>query len=87
MTTAAEERKVGRAQFDMKSDEQTLTVQLDRQGFRRLLQTLEKLAESGQPQDFGRSGRKRRRKARSGDAAKEVSIDKLRFFLDENGSN
>ena len=47
----------GKARLELESDGKTLSVQLDRAGFRRLIQTLEQLAETGEPQTFEKSGR------------------------------
>ncbi len=47
----------GKARLELENDGKTLSVQLDRAGFRRLIQTLEQLAETGEPQTFEKSGR------------------------------
>ena len=80
-----EKAAMGRAQFVLENEDETLVVRLDRQGFRRLLQTLERLAASGEPQDFGKSGRPlRKHKAVS---RKDVSIKKLAFILDQGSAS
>ncbi len=60
MATAKELEKSaprGKARLEMEGDGKTLSVQLDRAGFRRLIQTLERLAETGEAQSFEKSGR------------------------------
>ena len=47
----------GNARLEMEGDGKTLSVQLDRAGFHRLIQTLERLAETGEAQSFEKSGR------------------------------
>ena len=47
----------GKVRLEMESNGKTLSVQLDRAGFHRLIQTLEQLAETGEPQTFEKSGR------------------------------
>ena len=74
-------RPLGRAQFIVQDEDQTLEVRLDRQGFRRLLLTLETLAQDGGKQDFERSGRQS--SSRNGSASKEFSPTKITFHLDE----
>ncbi len=73
----------GRAQLSLQVDRATLEVQLDRDGFRRLLQTLQQLAETGDPQLFERSGRRRMTKGAADSDVVAVktlifSIDRLR---------
>ncbi|MEM8948075.1 MAG: hypothetical protein AAGA21_20580 [Pseudomonadota bacterium] len=55
----------GKARLEIEGDGKTLSVQLDRVGFRRLIQTLEQLAETGEPQTFEKSGRGPARSGRS----------------------
>jgi len=50
---------LGKVRFDRQEDGRTLAVHVDRKGFRRLLQTLERLAETGGEQRFKKSGRAR----------------------------
>lgn len=79
--TTSNKRPLGRAQFVVQADHETLAVHLDRQGFRRLLQTLEQLAETGDRQDFEQSGRQQQG---LGDAApQDVSVGKLTFHIDD----
>lgn len=84
-TTAAGKAPLGRVWFEIQGDDQALAVHVDRQGFRRLLQTLEQLAETSQLQTFERSGRGRR-KAVQAATAEPPSIDKLIFCLEEDGA-
>lgn len=65
----------------MESGGKTLSVQLDRAGFRRLIQTLEQLAETGEPQTFEKSGRG---PARSGTGEKTTHPQKLVFRIDSD---
>ncbi|MGI9421376.1 MAG: hypothetical protein ACR2RA_26400 [Geminicoccaceae bacterium] len=51
----------GKARLEIDADGKGLAVHVDRQGFRRLLQTLERLAATEEPQTFEKSGRSRRR--------------------------
>lgn len=77
----------GKARFEIEGDGKALSVHLDRPGFRRLLETLERLAETGEAQGFEKSGRA---PARSGKATKSGPADgmdgsdlhKLVFHLD-----
>ncbi|MGI9485077.1 MAG: hypothetical protein ACR2RF_04165 [Geminicoccaceae bacterium] len=60
MATAKEMEKRaprGKARLEIESSGKTLSVKLDRVGFHRLIQTLEQLAETGEPQTFEKSGR------------------------------
>ena len=79
--TASGKEARGRVRFEMQANEQALAVHLDRQGFRRLLQTLEQLAQTGGQQIFERSGRQRR--GRNGKAPKTPPLTKLVFEIDE----
>ena len=47
----------GKARFEIADDGKALHLRLDRQGFRRLLETLERLAATGERQTFEKSGR------------------------------
>ncbi|MDH3661019.1 MAG: hypothetical protein OEU92_13510 [Alphaproteobacteria bacterium] len=47
----------GKARFEVADDGKAIAVHLDRQGFRRLLETLERLAATGERQAFEKSGR------------------------------
>lgn len=81
-TTTSKKDALGRAEFIVSADEETLDVVLDRQGFRRLVQTLEQLAERGERQDFGISGRQG--KGRNGAASrKSLVLTKLTFHIDD----
>jgi hypothetical protein len=73
----------GRVSFDVQRNGKEVTVHLDRQGFRRLLETLEKLAETGERQTFDKSGRNRR-KSVSAESSNEdrTEISKLIFHID-----
>ncbi len=70
---------LGQAQFLL--NDGTLEVHLDRHGFRRLLQTLELLAEHGEKQDFEKSGRQS--KGRSGTASQGPALTKLTFHISD----
>jgi hypothetical protein len=74
----------GRVQFETRADGKTLAVHLDRAGFRRLLETLERLAETGVPQRLEKSGRVRPG-AKNGAAGKERAIAELMFHIDSDG--
>lgn len=69
--TKSETKRIprGRVQFEIGDDGSTLAVHVDRKGFRRLVETLERLAESGREQRFEKSGRSRG----SGGGAKAVT--------------
>lgn len=69
----------GKARFETDGDGKGLIVQVDRQGFRRLLQTLERLAATGESQTFEKSGRSRRRAG--GD--KGSVLDQIVFHIDD----
>lgn len=71
----------GRAQFLVHSKMETVEVQLDRQGFRRLLQSLEQLAETGERQVFDRSGRRRRDNGSM--ASDDFSVKQLTFSIEQ----
>lgn len=71
----------GRVQFEMQESGRSLAVHLDRAGFRRLLETLERLAETGEEQDFEKSGRARPG-SRNGAADKRSSVARLVFHID-----
>lgn len=83
-TTSRNEAR-GRVDFELQTDEDALTVHLDRQGFRRLLQTLEQLAETGGQQVFERSGHRRGR--RNSKAAGSTPPTKLVFQVNEKPSS
>ncbi len=73
-TARSRQESAGRASFEIEVDQRALTINLDRAGFRRLLQTLERLAETGETQAFERSGRRQRRRGRGGDS---LTVEKL----------
>ncbi|MEZ5932928.1 MAG: hypothetical protein R3F54_13420 [Alphaproteobacteria bacterium] len=79
----SETRKIprGRVQFDMQDNGRALDVRLDRAGFRRLLETLERLAETGERQAFEKSGRARPG-SRNGAANRESAVVSLIFHID-----
>lgn len=79
--TASRKSTLGRAEFVIRAEEETLDVVLDRQGFRRLVQTLERLAEQGEKQEFEKSGRQG--KDRNGTASKNLSLTKLLFHIED----
>jgi|GEM_PF-4978772 len=84
--TRPERKKIprGRAQFEIQGDGKTLAVHVDRKGFRRLVETLERLAETGRQQRFERSGRARPGAGdRSGDDGKAVTG--LVFHIEDDG--
>lgn len=74
----------GKARLELQPNGQDLAVQLDRPGFRRLLQTLERLAETGEDQTFEKSGRNRLR-SKKADGAAGSDLRKLIFRI-ENGN-
>lgn len=71
--TKSETKRIprGRVQFEIEGDGRTLAVHVDRKGFRRLVETLERLAETGREQRFEKSGRSRG--SGSGDSAAGVT--------------
>lgn len=75
----------GRVSFEASPEGESVAVYVDRPGFRRLLRTLERLAEGGEKQRFERSGR-RRRKGRNGSGGAGQPIAALVFHLDEQGA-
>ena len=79
--TAPHKGANGRAQFVTQGEKKTLEVHLDRQGFRRLLETLEQLAQTGDKQTFKKSGRKRKSQACA--VSDGLSFDKLIFCFDD----
>ena len=80
-TARSRQEPAGRANFEIELDQRTLAIHLDRAGFRRLLQTLERLAETGETQAFERSGRRWGRRARGGDGP---TIEKLVLNINKN---
>ncbi|MEM7045084.1 MAG: hypothetical protein AAF543_19925 [Pseudomonadota bacterium] len=72
----------GKARFELGRGGKTLSVHVDRQGFRRLVQTLERLAETGERQTFEKSGR---RPSGVGNRSEhgEKAPDKLVFHIDD----
>ena len=68
----------GKARFEIEGSGKALAVHLDRQGFRRLLETLERLAATGERQTFERSGRGR-------PGASNNAMRKLVFHIDGQG--
>ena len=74
----------GRARFELGRGGKTINVQLDRQGFRRLVETLEKLAATGERQTFEKSGR-RRQSGKGQTSDKGSLLDKLVFHIDDAG--
>jgi hypothetical protein len=68
----------GKVVFEAQSNGKTLAVHMDKPGFRRLLESLERLAETGEPQRFEKSGR-----ARPG--VKNGAISHLLFQIDGDG--
>ena len=86
MVTASRPRKKaprGEARFEAESNGTSITVHLDRQGFRRLLETLERLAETGEAQTFEKSGRGRGKSVR-GAGEQGLDLQKLMFRIDDN---
>jgi len=79
--TRSRKGALGRAQIIMQENDKAVEIRLDRKGFRRLLLTLETLAEEGGKQDFERSGRQN--SDQNGSGSKEFSPAKLTFRLDE----
>ena len=49
----------GKVRFELEKGGETVSVHLDKHGFRRLLETLQRLAETGENQTFDKSGRVR----------------------------
>ncbi len=74
----------GRVQFEIQESGKTLAVHLDRPGFRRLLETLERLAETGKSQRLEKSGRSRPG-GKNGGAEKEEAVKELMFHIDSDG--
>ncbi|MGH1479605.1 MAG: hypothetical protein ACRBM6_12965 [Geminicoccales bacterium] len=60
-TATSKKPAAGKAQFVVDAEEEALEISLDRHGFHRLLQTLEKLAQTGDDQVFEKSGRQARK--------------------------
>ncbi len=60
-TATLKKPAAGKAQLVVDAEEEALEVSLDRHGFHRLLQTLEKLAQTGDDQVFEKSGRQARK--------------------------
>ena len=79
--TAPNAKTKGRVQFLVNSGVETVDILLDRRGFRRLLQSLEQLAETGERQVFDRSGRRLRDDKVS--ASDDVSVRQLIFSIEE----
>lgn len=71
----------GRVRFETKADGATLAVHLDRLGFRRLLETLQCLAETGEPQRLEKSGRLRPG-VKNGAARQDEAVTELIFHID-----
>ncbi|MEL6962167.1 MAG: hypothetical protein AAFO01_05380 [Pseudomonadota bacterium] len=71
----------GRVQFDSQDNGKTVTVHLDRLGFRRLLETLQRLAETGEHQSFDKSGRARAA-TKNGAAERGATVSKLVFHIE-----
>lgn len=65
-------RERGKVRFDIDEDGKMLAVHLDRRGFRRLLETLERLAATGSAQRLEKSGRARRSSAKGNGALSEL---------------
>lgn len=79
--TAAQKVGKGQAEFLLQAENETLQVHLDRQGFRRLLETLEQLAQSGDAQIFQKSGRQQKKRNRQ--KPEGGAITKLLFSISE----
>lgn len=79
--TSSERKKLprGRVQFQIEGDGASLAVHLDRKGFRRLLDTLERLAETEEIQTFDKSGR---RMTGNGADQAENDITRLIFHIE-----
>ena len=73
----------GTVRFSLQDDGKTLDVHVDRKGFRRLLQTLERLAETGVEQRFDKSGRGRP-KAVDGSEATNAAVSELVFHIEND---
>jgi hypothetical protein len=73
----------GRVQFELQGNGKTVAVHLDRSGFRRLLETLEQLAETGERQSFAKSGRARPG-GNNGSVTKGDGLAKLVFHIDSD---
>ena len=84
---AAGQKKIprGEVDFGLQGDKETVAIQLDRQGFRRLLETLERLAATGNSQTFEWSG-KSRRDPKPGSSEKEGKITRLVFHIETERS-
>lgn len=75
----------GKARLELAKGGKTISVHVDRQGFRRLLETLEKLAATGERQTFEKSGRHRRNtKDRTTEGGN--LLDKLVFHIDDSNA-
>jgi len=61
MTPRNKKTSRGKVSFELQNDGKSVAVHVDRQGFRRLLETLEQLAATGERQTFDKSGRNRRK--------------------------
>lgn len=81
-SAAAQKTGKGQAAFVVHAENETLQVHLDRQGFRRLLETLEQLAQSGDDQAFEKSGRQQKKK-KNRQEPEGVAITKLLFSISE----
>ena len=79
--TTAGQPPLGRAAFTLE-DDQTLNVVLDRQGFYRLLRTLETLAAEGERQTFQKSGRQNRKK--NGAMTKGSTLKSVIFQIEDD---
>lgn len=73
----------GKARLELMQGGLALAVQLDRPGFRRLLQTLERLAETGEEQTFQKSGRNRSRSKQDAGTTGD-DLQKLIFRIDDD---
>lgn len=84
VTASGQDKKTprGKARFELESNGKSLAVHLDRQGFRRLLETLERLAETGEAQTFEKSGRGHAKSA-SGTDEQRFDLQKLMFRIDD----
>lgn len=72
----------GNVRFEMQRNGKTVAVHVDRTGFRRLLETLERLAETGERQTFGKSGRNPANSA-SRKVDDDAAIARLVFHIDD----
>ena len=73
----------GKARFELGRGGKTLAVHVDRQGFRRLVETLERLAETGERQMFEKSGRRSSGAKTSRSVDGNAAPDKLVFHIDD----